>query len=239
MKGIVVPPLQPPLEPSAPTNDPTPAPEEPIAPIAPPVRVAAILKSRLFFASSVPAPVKLPTLGTTARKFSARKPFGAMWTLVVSFSISRSFPVFNPVRAETADILEPRSNPASLAEYSPIVPSVTSLFVGPFTLRLVFSVPAVSEAPLGRFTPIAGRNASRSLADIPSPFNFKSTVVVSPCEAYVPFRCAVAPPILIVEGVSKPEFLRRSYFVPYSTFKGTAGRGPPGTNSAFENLIVP
>jgi len=57
---------------------PTPEPAEPIAPIAPPVSVAAILKSRLFFASSVPAPVRLPTLGTTARKFSARKPLGAM-----------------------------------------------------------------------------------------------------------------------------------------------------------------
>src|SRR5215468_7063991 len=216
MKGIVVPPLQPLLlfPPSAPPSaPPTPAPAAPIAPTAPPVSVAAILKSRLFFESRVPPPARLPTLGTTARKFSARNPFGATWTLLVIFSISRSLPVLRPVRAETADIFEPRSNPSSLALNKPTVPSVTSLLVGPLMFKLVLSVPTLSEAPLGRFTPIAGKNASKSFADIPSPASFKSTTVASPGDAYVPLNLAVADPIFTVDGFSTPAFFRKSYFV--------------------------
>src|SRR5262249_5831371 len=166
---MVVPPLQPSplLPPSAPRTLPTPAPDPPIEPRAPPETVAAILKLILFLDSSVPAPVQFPKFGTTARKLSARKPLGAMCTLVVSFSISRSFPVFSPVRADTADIFEPRSKPASLALNNPMLPSVTNLFVGPLIFRLVLSVPALNEAPFGRFTPIAGRQAYKSFAGLP------------------------------------------------------------------------
>src|SRR5258708_328931 len=92
----------------------------------------------------------------------------------------QNFPAL--VRAEIADIFEPRSKPESFALFRPMVPSVTSLLVGPLTIRLVFRVPAVSDEPLGRFTPIAGRKASRSLAGIPSPVIFKSTSVASPLE---------------------------------------------------------
>src|SRR2546422_3347935 len=46
-------------------------------------------------------------------KFSAWRPLGAMRKFVVTFSMSRSWPVFRPVSAEMVDILDPRSKPRS------------------------------------------------------------------------------------------------------------------------------
>ncbi len=77
--------------------------------------MAAILKSRLFLESTVPAPTSVPSAGIAARKFSASRPVGAMCKLVVIFSMSRSWQVFKPVSAEIVDILDPRSKPASFA----------------------------------------------------------------------------------------------------------------------------
>src|SRR5580700_8742801 len=84
-KGTVVPLLQPPPPPDAlPRSPPT---SETGLPTAPRVlvSVAAILKSRSFLESTVPAPERLPTKGITATKFSALRPSGAMRRLVVSF----------------------------------------------------------------------------------------------------------------------------------------------------------
>src|SRR5581483_7462153 len=50
--------------------------------------------------------MRVPSEGTTALKFSARRPLGAMCTLVLSFSMMRSEPVLKPVSAEMADIFE-------------------------------------------------------------------------------------------------------------------------------------
>src|SRR5207302_10747942 len=52
--------------------------------------------------------------GRTAMKLSAFSPSGDMRTCEVSLSICNSLPVLIPASAVTADIFEPRSNPASL-----------------------------------------------------------------------------------------------------------------------------
>src|SRR5204863_401223 len=173
------PPLPPPMAPRMPPIPDAGAPpdEEYVAVLA---RVAAILKSRLFFESSVPAPTSVPSAGIAARKFSASSPVGAMCKLVVIFSMSKSWPVFRPVSAEIVDILDPRSKPASLALYSPTVPVVISLLVGPVIFRFVLSAPAATEAPFGRWMPSAGRKASRSRAGMFSPSTFALTMVASP-----------------------------------------------------------
>src|SRR3989454_6449911 len=94
------------------------------------------LKSRLFLESMAPAPTSEPSAGTMALKFSAWRPLGAMRKFVVTFSMSRSWPVFRPVSAEMVDILDPRSKPASFALKRPTVPVVISLLVGPAISRL-------------------------------------------------------------------------------------------------------
>src|SRR5579859_1127616 len=96
---------------------------------------------RLFLESIVPAPTRFPTVGTTARKFSAWRPLGAMRRLVVSFSISRSLPLLIPASEAIELILEPRSKPASFPLKRPTFPVVISLFKGPARFRSALSEP--------------------------------------------------------------------------------------------------
>src|SRR6476661_2439886 len=72
-KGTVVPLLQPPPLPPPEALPRRPPKSETGLPTAPSVLVSAatILKSRLFLESTVPAPERFPTVGTTAMKFSA------------------------------------------------------------------------------------------------------------------------------------------------------------------------
>src|SRR5258708_26467296 len=84
-----------------------------------------------------------------------------------------------PVSMLIVDIFEPRSKLAIFALKSPTVPLVTSLLVGPVTLRLALRAPAASEAPFGRWIPRAGRKASRSRADRFSPSILRFRMVSS------------------------------------------------------------
>jgi len=61
----------------SPPSPPPPDPADELAEVlASLVSVASILKSRTFFESTVPAPVRFPMVGRTARKLSARMPVG-------------------------------------------------------------------------------------------------------------------------------------------------------------------
>src|SRR5260370_22613614 len=84
------------------------------------------------------------------------------------------------------DMLEPRSKLAIFALKSPTVPLVTSLLVGPVTLRLALRAPAASEAPFGRWIPSAGRKASRSRAGRFSPSILRFRMVSSAGGCYLP-----------------------------------------------------
>ncbi len=201
--------------------------------------VATSLKSRLFFASTVPLPTMEPSAGTTASRLSARSPVVAMCKLVVNFSMIKSPPDLIPASAPMPDNFCPRSKPASFPLNKPIVPSVTSLSVGPETWRLVFIVPALSRDLSGRLMPRAGRKDSRSVAGRPSPVIFRSTAKLSPSDLYVPLRLDLAFPIFSVEGCSTPVPFTRSYLVSKLTTAGTPAGLPPATSTAFESFNWP
>src|SRR5258707_15888333 len=105
-----------------------------------------------------------------------------------------------PVSMLIVDIFEPRSKLAIFALKSPTVPLVTSLLVGPVTLRLALRAPAASEAPFGRWIPRAGRKASRSRADRFSPSILRFRMVSSAGVLYLPGKGGAAVPIFNVEG---------------------------------------
>src|SRR5258708_39855566 len=96
------------------------------------------------------------------------------------------------------DIFEPRSKLAIFALKSPTVPLVTSLLVGPVTLRLALRAPAASEAPFGRWIPRAGRKASRSRADRFSPSILRFRMVSSAGGCFVAGRRGAARPVFLV-----------------------------------------
>ena len=151
----------------------------PTAPM-PLANVTAILKLSSFLTSRVPAPVIVPTAGRTASTSSAFSPSGAIRTLDVNFSISRSLPLFTPASEPRPDIFDPRSKFASLALNRPTLPEVTKRLVGPARVRLVFSVPPSSDAPFGILIPSAGRNATRSAAGIFWLLALMLTTAISP-----------------------------------------------------------
>ena len=91
-----------------------------------------------------------------------------------------SGPVLPPVREAIADILEPRSKPASLVLDSLIGPVLASLSSGPLMARLAESVPPLSEAPEGSVTPRAGSMACNSSTGMLCPTSFMSNRVESP-----------------------------------------------------------
>src|SRR5260370_42581375 len=106
-----------------------------------------------------------------------------------------------PVSMLIVDIFEPRSKLAIFALKSPTVPLVTSLLVGPVTLRLVLRVPAASEAPFGRWIPSAGRKASRSRAGRFSPSILTFRMVSSAGALNWPDKGGLVVPIFKWDGV--------------------------------------
>src|SRR5438477_12927629 len=128
----------------------------------------------------LPAPVAVPSAGTTTERLSVRTLPSLMLILVLRDWMAVADPVLAPVRAVTAESLEPRSKPSRLVLSMRMGPLMTGDAAEPVTLRLVVRVPPWRREPEGRWTPTDGRKASSSSIDAAWVVTLRLRAVVGP-----------------------------------------------------------
>jgi len=204
---------------------------------------AAILKSRSFLESTVPAPMRLPRRGNHRQEILSLQAVGRHSQIRGSV-----FRCPDPVRSsgrvsmEIVDIFAPRSKICNLRLCKgPTVPLVTSLFVGPVIFKSVLSVARRQGGAFREMNPERRQEGLEVLRRHVSPFQLDvNDRGLAPRDSYVPLRRAAALPIFSVEGFKTPTFLAQIVFgIEVHNDGNTGGRSAGNQQRPWENLTLP